>query len=103
MSFIENDAQVRKFFNKGFFSAAGYIRFKAVGELHHAAFDNYLITVAPDYRVRVRRDVLDEEDGPMLRHGLQEMHGQRIITPHRPELRPDRELLAWRLERFEKR
>ena len=75
----------------------------ALCKLHHAAFDNYLITVAPDYRVRVRRDVLDEEDGPMLRHGLQEMHGQRIITPHRPELRPDRELLAWRLERFEKR
>jgi hypothetical protein len=28
------------------------------------------------YRVHVRWDVLDEHDGPMLRHGLQEMEGQ---------------------------
>src|SRR5690606_30617152 len=73
----------------------------ALCKLHHAAFDGYLITVDPDYRVRVRRDVLAEEDGPMLRHGLQEVHGQRIVTPRQRDLRPDRDLLAWRLERFE--
>lgn len=72
-------------------------------KLHHAAFDSYLITVDPDYLVRVRRDVLEEEDGPMLKHGLQELHGAAIATPRQPSLRPDRDLLAWRLERFDKR
>jgi putative restriction endonuclease len=69
-------------------------------KLHHAAFDGYFLTVDPDYRVRVRRDVLEEEDGPMLRHGLQELQGASIILPHRDVLRPDRDLLALRLENF---
>lgn len=75
----------------------------ALCKLHHAAFDGLFLTVDPDYRVRVRRDVLEEEDGPMLRHGLQEVHGQRIVTPRQLNLKPDRDLLAWRLERFERR
>jgi putative restriction endonuclease len=69
-------------------------------KLHHAAFDGFFLTVDPDYRVRVRGDVLEEEDGPMLRHGLQELHGQRIVVPRREVWRPDRDLLALRLERF---
>ena len=69
-------------------------------KLHHAAFDGYFLTVDPDYRVRVRRDVLEEEDGPMLRHGLQELQGASIVLPSRPSLRPDRDLLARRLESF---
>ena len=69
-------------------------------KLHHAAFDRYILTVDPDYRIRIRRDVLEEEDGPMLRHGLQELHGERIRPPHRAELRPSRDLLALRLEHF---
>jgi putative restriction endonuclease len=48
----------------------------------------------------VRRDVLEEEDGPMLRHGLQELQGMNIHLPHRAALRPDREALARRLETF---
>ncbi len=69
-------------------------------KIHHAAFDRYILTVDPDYRIRVREDVLAEEDGPMLRHGLQELHGARIRPPRRVELHPSRELLALRLERF---
>jgi len=69
-------------------------------KLHHAAFDGYILTVDPDYRVRVRRDVLDEQDGPMLKHGLQALEGQRIEVPHREELKPSRDLLAARLELF---
>lgn len=72
----------------------------ALCKLHHAAFDEYILTVDPDYRVRVRRDVLEEEDGPMLKHGLQELDGQLIEVPHKGVLKPSRELLALRLERF---
>lgn len=72
----------------------------ALCKLHHAAFDRWILTVDPDYRVRVRRDVLEEEDGPMLKHGLQELEGSRIGVPRREVQRPSRELLAVRLERF---
>lgn len=48
----------------------------------------------------MRRDVLEEEDGPMLKHGLQELDGQGIVLPHRAAWRPAKDLLAVRLERF---
>ena len=47
----------------------------ALCKLHHAAFDRYLIGIRPDCVVEVRRDVLDDTDGPMLIHGLQGFHG----------------------------
>ncbi len=72
----------------------------ALCKLHHAAFDRWILTVDSDYRVRVRRDVLEEEDGPMLKHGLQELEGARIEVPRREPLRPSRELLAVRMEVF---
>lgn len=72
----------------------------ALCKIHHAAFDRFFPTVDPDYRVRVRRDLLEEEDGPMLKHGLQEMDGQSIVMPSKPVFRPSQEFLALRLERF---
>ena len=69
-------------------------------KLHHAAFDSFFLTVSPDYRVVLRSDVLEEEDGPMLKHGLQKLHGKKIYRPRREEWRPSRELLEWRMERF---
>jgi putative restriction endonuclease len=69
-------------------------------KLHHAAFDRYFVTVDPDYRVVIRQDVLEESDGPMLRHGLQELHGSKILLPRRSEWEPSRDALAARLERF---
>jgi putative restriction endonuclease len=50
----------------------------ALCKLHHAAFDCHIIGVRPDYVVEVRIDILEEVDGPMLKHGLQEFQGQRI-------------------------
>jgi putative restriction endonuclease len=69
-------------------------------KIHHSAYDVHILGVDPDYRVHVRADVLEEHDGPMLEHGLQEMHGTRIHLPHRPAWRPKREYLAERFERF---
>jgi putative restriction endonuclease len=33
-----------------------------------------IIGVSPDYEIRVRADVLEEEDGPVLQHCLQGLH-----------------------------
>jgi putative restriction endonuclease len=69
-------------------------------KIHHSAYDANIIGVDPDTRVHVREDVLHEKDGPMLRHGLQEVDGARLILPRKDDLRPNREFLAERFERF---
>ena len=69
-------------------------------KIHHAAYDQQMLGISPDYRVSINREVLEEVDGPMLLHGIQEMHGRTIALPERRRDRPDRELLAWRWERF---
>lgn len=69
-------------------------------KLHHAAFDSHFLTVRPDYRVEVRRSILDEEDGPMLLHGLKEMHHREIALPRSVALQPDRQRLEERYEVF---
>jgi len=72
----------------------------ALCKIHHAAYDQNMLGVSPDYQVAINREVLEEIDGPMLRHGIQEMHGRTITLPARRADRPDRELLAWRWEKF---
>ncbi len=72
----------------------------ALCKIHHAAYDQNMLGVSPDYRVAINRDLLEEIDGPMLKHGLQEMHGRVLTLPERRGDRPDRERLAWRWERF---
>jgi putative restriction endonuclease len=69
-------------------------------KIHHSAFDANILGVRPDYVVEIREDVLTESDGPMLRHGLQELHRSRLHLPARRHLRPDRELLEDRYEAF---
>ena len=68
--------------------------------LHHAAFDRLLLGVHPDYVIHVRPDILYEIDGPMLKHGLQGLQGQRILVPSRRVERPDEGRLGERWERF---
>lgn len=72
----------------------------ALCRLHHAAFDRNILGVRPDYRVEIRRDVLDEIDGPMLVHGLQGFQGATLLVPRAERLRPNRDFLAERFERF---
>jgi putative restriction endonuclease len=72
----------------------------ALCKIHHSAYDVGILGVDPEYRVHLRPDVLEEHDGPMLRHGLQEMHGTLLQVPRRPEKRPNREYLAERFEAF---
>ncbi len=70
--------------------------------IHHRAYDEDLVGVAPDHRVHVARRLLDEEDGPMLAL-LKGSHGQEIVLPERRAWRPDPTRLAERFERFAQR
>ena len=69
-------------------------------KLHHAAFDRNIVGIRPDRLIEVRRDVLEEHDGPMLVHGLQGVHGGRLVLPRRPQDHPRPEFLEERYELF---
>lgn len=73
----------------------------ALCKLHHAAFDEDLLGVRPDLVIEVRSDVLKEKDGPMLMHGLQEMHNRPLVVlPSAKNERPRAEFLEERYHRF---
>ena len=84
----------------------------ALCRLHHAAFDRFFLGVRPDTRqqsttgsrplhiIEVRPDVLEERDGPTLRHAIQELHGRPVILPPRSSDYPDLSSLAKRYDRF---
>lgn len=71
-------------------------------KLHHAAFDRFLLGIRADYIIEVRKDIMEEKDGPMLLHGLQGLHMKTIYLPHAKELRPSSDLLDKRFQRFKK-
>lgn len=72
----------------------------ALCSIHHRAFDRDLIGVDPLGKIHLQRRLLEKADGPMLRHGLQEMDGQTLQLPAKRVEWPDRDLLAQRFERF---
>ncbi len=73
----------------------------AMCKLHHAAFDRNIVGIRPDLVVEIRQDVLAEVDGPMLRHGLQDLQGNKlVVVPSRKDHRPNPNSLAERYEAF---
>lgn len=75
----------------------------ALCKLHHAAFDSHMLGVRPDLIVEIRGDILDETDGPMLTHGLQDCHGRELLVlPSSVNLRPKPEFLEERYALFRK-
>ncbi len=69
-------------------------------KIHHATFDSNIIGITPDYKIMVREDILLEKDGPMLRHGIQQLHNQKIILPKNKKLWPDKDRLEVRYKKF---
>jgi putative restriction endonuclease len=69
-------------------------------KIHHAAFDANILGITPDYLVEIRKDILLEHDGPMLKHGLIELHGNKLIVPNREIYKPNREYLDLRYQIF---
>lgn len=72
----------------------------AMCKIHHAAFDSNILGVRPDLSVHIRQDILDEIDGPMLRHGLQGMHNARLTAPNVRVAQPDPNRLEERYAEF---
>lgn len=69
-------------------------------KIHHAAYDENFLGIAPDFKVHVNKTLLAEVDGPMLKHGLQEMQGRTLILPTRSQDRPDPDRLDQRFSQF---
>jgi len=69
-------------------------------KLYHAAFDSLIIGITPDYKIEIRKDVLNETDGPMLQHGLKVLHNSNIILPKIKRDWPDKDLLDRRYQWF---
>ncbi|MHB8466771.1 MAG: HNH endonuclease [Acidimicrobiales bacterium] len=73
----------------------------ALCKIHHAAYDHNILGIRPDLVVEIRQDILDTIDGPMLRHGLQGMHGEGLtVLPRRRDQRPSPDRLAERYDAF---
>lgn len=73
----------------------------ALCAIHHRAFDAMLMTIDPDYRVRVSERLLEDSDGPMLEHGIKDFHGKEAMyLPRLAADRPDRDALEERLTKF---
>ena len=76
----------------------------ALCKIHHAAFDRRFMGIRPTRDVpivEIRQDLLDEVDGPMLRHGLQALHGRPLMKlPAARSQQPKQENLVWAYERF---
>src|SRR3954447_17799236 len=69
-------------------------------KIHHAAYDQNFIGVRPDLVMEVQTNLLHEQDGPILRHGIQELAGGRLTVPHARAAQPDRARLEERYESF---
>jgi putative restriction endonuclease len=73
----------------------------ALCKIHHAAYDANVLGIRPDYVVQIHQRMLEEIDGPMLRHGLQAHHGQPLMhLPTRRADRPDPDRLTHRYDQF---
>ena len=69
-------------------------------KIHHGAYDSNFLGIDPDYQVHINAELLLEKDGPMLKHGLQEMHGLALQLPKVRAKRPSRDNLAERFDLF---
>ncbi|MCX6400806.1 MAG: hypothetical protein NTX33_12875 [Propionibacteriales bacterium] len=69
-------------------------------KIHHAAYDTNILGITADYRVQLNDPLLQETDGPMLLHGLQEMHGRSLVLPRSRRDRPDQDRLQIRYDQF---
>jgi len=69
-------------------------------KIHHSAYDQFFLGISPDFKVVINDDLLAEVDGPMLKHGIQEMHGRKILLPETKAQWPKLENLEQRFAAF---
>jgi putative restriction endonuclease len=69
-------------------------------KIHHAAYDENIVGISPDYVVHINEGVLAEIDGPMLTYGLQRMDSRTLWIPKQRAEQPDKDRLAARFDEF---
>jgi len=69
-------------------------------KMHHAAYDRNYFGIKPDYQIVVDPAIMQEEDGPMLKAGLQEIDKAKLILPRSVSQRPDPARLRIRFDAF---
>ena len=69
-------------------------------KIHHSAYDLLFLGISPNFEVIINDDLLTEVDGPMLKHGIQEMHGRKILLPPSKAEWPKQENLEKRFLEF---
>jgi putative restriction endonuclease len=72
----------------------------ALCKIHHAAYDKNFMGIRPDCQIVINSELLEEVDGPMLKYGLQDMHGSKITIPRNYRERPDPDRLEERYAEF---
>ena len=72
----------------------------ALCKIHHTSYDQNFLGISPDYVVHINKELLAEKNGPMLKHGIQEMNGKTIQVPQKPKERPRHDALEYRFELF---
>lgn len=70
-------------------------------KIHHSAYDSNFLGIDPGHRIHINRALLEEKDGPMLKHGLQEMHGLSIDVPRTAKDKPRPDFLEIRFAEFQ--
>jgi len=69
-------------------------------KIHHTAYDVNILGIDGDYKVHIRSDILEENDGPMLEHGIKKMNNLKLSLPKNQELQPSAERLEIRFSDF---
>jgi putative restriction endonuclease len=69
-------------------------------KIHHTAYDIDIVGIDADYTVHIRQDILNETDGPMLEHGIKEMHKIKLWVPPAQGEKPDPARLEERFLKF---
>lgn len=69
-------------------------------KIHHAAYDSNILGIDENYIVHIREDILKENDGPMLEHGIKAMNGNPLWVPKSEVDRPNIESLRIRYDEF---
>ena len=72
----------------------------ALCKIHHTAYDQNFVGISPEYRVHINSDLMAEKDGPMLKHGIQEMNGRMLMLPSNETERPNIAALDYRYMQF---
>lgn len=72
-----------------------------INNLFHDAYDNYLVTVTPDYVFQVHKDLIicDQRD-PFILQTFMHYNGKRIYLPDDRQLKPNKEFLDIHYKKF---